>query len=463
MKWKSTVALLVVTVGIGAYISLYELKQPTPESRERLSKLVLSLSPETVTQIAIETPAAKTLTLNRGEANSWTLSAPPGARADTSRVSRLLGHTAALMASRVLSGSAQQPLNASDYGLDPPIGRLTLTAEGVSHILLFGERTAVEDNRYVKLTTRPDIFIVPNDLFELADQPGESFRDTTLISVNSVTTEGLTITHPGATLQLSRKDEEWTLTQPMTDRADRNEVTALFNRLGLIKIQRFLETAPEGAFDQPQVEVAVALTNPSKTVTLTFGKTLEETLASAKRSDEPFIYAVNQEDVKSLLKEPGSLRSKDCFDYFTTQVTKVQLTRADGGLTLEKSEDQWRETTQNVALDTNTVETFLDTLGGLQISGFLDVPESEWGAYGLQQPVESIQLWTDESDQPQRVWLGSTLSDSSNRYGRIEGRSAVVELPAAATDLLATTADSLIQTGSSLPQPHTTASPATHQ
>ena len=86
--------LLTATIGIGAYLSLYELRQPPTEERERRSKQVVDIPAEAITQIALDLPRAK-LTLTRRE-HGWTLS-PTGFRADESLVQRILGDLAPLI------------------------------------------------------------------------------------------------------------------------------------------------------------------------------------------------------------------------------------------------------------------------------------------------------------------------------------------------------------------------------
>ncbi len=39
MRWTGTLALLIVTVAVGAYVSLYELRRPTRQERERISSM----------------------------------------------------------------------------------------------------------------------------------------------------------------------------------------------------------------------------------------------------------------------------------------------------------------------------------------------------------------------------------------------------------------------------------------
>lgn len=173
MRWKTTVVLLLATVGIGAYIALYEIKQPTPEQRPRVAKRVARIPSDTVIRMTIESPQA-TLTLTR-EGTVWHFD-PEGFRADPQRISRILAYTESLFANRILSDSAEQPLEPSMFGLDPAVGRLTLLTDEGETTLHFGEATAVAGYRYLQRADRPEVFIIATGLFDAINQPLETFR-----------------------------------------------------------------------------------------------------------------------------------------------------------------------------------------------------------------------------------------------------------------------------------------------
>ena len=71
MKWKTTLALLVLTVGVGAFISLYEIRRPGTEEREQHSRRLLRIPPESVSQIEVQT-ASGTINLSR-DGERWRL------------------------------------------------------------------------------------------------------------------------------------------------------------------------------------------------------------------------------------------------------------------------------------------------------------------------------------------------------------------------------------------------------
>src|SRR3989338_3281646 len=125
MKWKTTLILLVATIGLGTYVSLVELRQPTREARERQPLQVLSVSPEAVNRIAFASPNAGPVTLRRA-GSGWVLD-PEGYRADPDLAERLLRDASHVTASRILSASGDAPLDPSAYGLQPPAATLTLT------------------------------------------------------------------------------------------------------------------------------------------------------------------------------------------------------------------------------------------------------------------------------------------------------------------------------------------------
>lgn len=472
MRWKTTVVLLVVTVAAGAYVSLYEIRQPSREEREQLSKQVLDVPSDTVTQLVLDLPEAK-VTLTRS-GPTWRLS-PNGMRADGTLVSRLLNHLAPLRAERILSDAPGKPLEPKSFGLEPAVGRVSLVAQGTPTTLLIGETTPVKGNRYVKVIGRSEIFVVPERLFEDANQPLEQFRDSLLMRFNAWQAEGLAVTSAASACTLTRRDNRWRLsavpgaspaglTQPLEDLADRSEVNALLSSLAGLPIKRFLNDAPQvesvptWGFDAPKAEVTLRQSGESP-VTLFFGSPLPEepSLVYAKRADEPSIYAVAAANVESLIRDPHGLRAKNCFEFFTSQVAKLEVLREGTRWTIARRDGAWNAEGADAALDAQRVEALLNDVADLRVSGFVEDAPSDLARYGLEPPRGTITVWTSDQEQLQRLLVGDPIEPSASRYGRIEGRPAVVRLPETITDVLAKTLDSLRtpapSQGQSAPQP----------
>lgn len=469
MRWKTTVALVVLTVGIGAYISLYEIRQPSQEEHARLAKQVLDLPPETITQFVLDLPQT-TVTLNR-TGTTWVLS-PQGFRADETHISQLVRHLSPLMAERVLTGSAAQPLNPQSFGLDPAVGWLSVVAQGKPTTLRFGETTPIGGNRYVMLDGRPEIFIIPSGLFDDANHPLEQFRDPHLLRADPWQAEDFSVRAAASSFILTRTDQTWRLTEPLADLADRSEVQALFNRLSGLTIKRFLDDAPQvehlstWGFDHPKAELTLREPGaPHPSITIFVGKPLADdpSLVYVKRSDEPSLYAVAAADVEPLLRDPHGLRATGCFELFTSQVTKLEVMREKTRWTIERTEDQWHEVGTAMSLDQQRVEAFLNAVADVRVAGFMEDAPSDLFRYGLEPPMGSITIWTLPGEAPQGLLIGGTIDGTMSRYGRIEGRTPIVRLPEVITELLGRTPDQLRPPAPPSPDATPSVPPATPQ
>ncbi len=478
MRLKTTLVLLALTIGIGAYISLYEIKQPSPEEREQRSKQILTIAPETVTQVTVELPAqpasdgqperpALNVTLNR-EGAGWTL-APKGLRANAELANNILSGLSPLVADRILTNTPERPLDPAAYGLQPARGTLSIIATDSPTTVWFGDTTAVQQDQYLKLSNRPEIFIVSSSLFNTLNVPAEQFRDAMLLQADTWTISRLIITSPQGTLELTQQDTVWKLEQPINDRADRNEVNSLLSQLTAMRIAKFVDDEPppeqpaQWGFDQPKAKITIYPDQASEPVTIVFGKTIpEETaLVYAQRSDAQPLYAVAASEVETLLRDPNSLRSTAGLEGFPSAVSKVEVVAKGSPWTIEQQENQWRETASQTVLDAARVMEWLNKLLAIRLSGFVEDGSAELVRYGLEPATEMITVWTTDASSPQRVLVGTTIGDTTERYGRIEGRDAVVRLPAMMTELLATNPEQFRPTPEPPPTPQASPAPAT--
>jgi len=462
MRWKTTVSLLVLTVGVGAFISLYEIRQPSVKEQQRLSRELLDIAPESVTHIDLQGPSA-TVSLSRDGARWWL--GPQRMRANEELIGQLLSTTAPLMAQRLLTETPDKPLDLTAFGLNPAKAQLALTAEGKTTTLLVGEATPVHNNRYAKRADQPQVAVIGPTLFETINQPPEAFRDPLLMRFDTWMADAVTITTQNRILALSRDGMDWRLTQPVNDRADRAAVMNFLSTVGGLRVARVVEETPQEdqlsawGFDAPHVEISLTLGgNPPSAPTVSFGKPLPEdaTLLYAKRSDEPALYAVAAETVETLLQDPNSLRAKACIEFFTSEVTKVEVKRGETGWTIERKDGVWLSgsgTVPDPELSGEAVEGFLNTLADLRLVDFVDEQPQELARYGLEPPEGTISVRTNDPEKPQHLLVGKTLEGSTNRYGRIEGREPVVTLPDVVTTLLDTPLDHLRQPPETAPPP----------
>jgi len=437
MRWKTTTVLLLVTVGLGAFISLYEIKQPGTEERKRKSIRVLDLPQETITALEIDVPNAA-LSL-RNQDGVWRLE-PDGARADAAMVRQILSYSSGYTAERAL-----EPEDLGAYGLEPPLGTIVFTAaDGLTTTLRIGEPTPVGGNRYAMVEGRPDVYIVTAGLFDLANQDEELYADAFFFRPQRWEVAELRISTPEHEGVLTQEDGRWTLREPVADRADQGALSSLFNALAQTAIQRRVGPKPDEAalaeygLAPPEAALTARLTD-GREVTVSFGRRLQ-TLPQfryAMRSDEPLLYAVRPEDVEKLLPDPGALRAKAPVEFFMADVRRVSVTGPEGAWTMSREEGAgWSSESEDLVLDGLKVSKFLGTLADLRAEGFAeDAVDS--AVYGLDEPAGRIEIWTFE-EVPQQVIVGAPVREGPSRYARLEPRGVTAILPQQLEGLLYT-------------------------
>src|SRR6185436_19292260 len=74
----------------------------------------------------------------------------------------------------------------AEFGLDVPRATLTFEHPGGHLDVLFGSKTAVGDQVYVRLFTAPGIYVVNAELFDRLPRTATDWRDTALVNVNNL-------------------------------------------------------------------------------------------------------------------------------------------------------------------------------------------------------------------------------------------------------------------------------------
>lgn len=478
MKWKTTLVLLIITVGVGAYVSLYELKQPDPERRQELARQVVQINPDTVTELSAAFPVSTVAWTHQGGA--WRLTSPVASRADEAAVQRILDELNPLDSEQVMAGSSAAPLALPQYGLEPARGTLSVTTGSQTTTLRFGDPTAVGHHRYLALAQAPTkVWVISAGLFEALDQPGEAFRSHELVTFDAGKVRQITVIFPPHAYTLTKsappteaagteRADHWQVTAPLApgvdpglaDAADGAAVSTILSKLRGLRIEQFPKKPSEGAFASPYATITIGeAQDQPPTLTLTVGAEAADHPEQryAKRSDEPFLYTVASAKIGELLQDPQTLRAKTCFEFFASQATRFQWTWQGTTRTLEKDGERWQAAGTREPLDGSKAEEFLWKVRDVQAVRFVDDAPSDLARYGLDPAQGTIQVWLSGHPDPQTLLVGSAIAQGPTRYGRIAGRAPVVELPELITSILATTPDAFTptsETASTAPPVH---------
>src|SRR6266576_2234045 len=144
MNWKTTVALLVIVLGLGFYLKFYEMKRPDTAEAVRQSQKVVNFSRDKITGITIQNGDDK-IDIRRHD-DKWRLETPIKDQADAAAVNNLLGDLENWQKDATISAKEMEADKSkiADFGLAQPKLRLKLSGEKAPPEIWFGKEAALE-------------------------------------------------------------------------------------------------------------------------------------------------------------------------------------------------------------------------------------------------------------------------------------------------------------------------------
>ncbi len=261
MKPRTLLILLVVVLGLGAFIWFYERELPSSEERTALQKKVLPIEKDEVTavtiesgrgQVRLERTAAKKKDQKDGKdekdkedgeeatepAAEWRMTQPVAARADAFAVDRLLEAVAGLEKTRTL-----EDVDAKEVGLDKPRATLRLATKDGAKVLKLGAEVPPGGSLVAGLEGEKGAYVVSDTILaELEREPSE-WRDKQMFRADREAVRRITLTAGAAEgpVALVKRPAGFWIERPIADRADRDLVDGLLSDLTGLTAERFLE------------------------------------------------------------------------------------------------------------------------------------------------------------------------------------------------------------------------------
>lgn len=330
MRWTSTLVLLLATIAVGVYVSVYDLRQPTQDERRARAHEVIDVAPSDAMSVQIAAPAL-TATLTRDH-DRWRLSAPVSGRADEAAVLRLLYFLHPLSAQRVLHNTPARPLALGDYGLQPPKATLTLTTSHGATTVKFGDSTAVGQSRYAQRGDRPEVYLVRGFVFDALNQPVDAYRSRAVLDIDFTAVARLAMTAPERRYTLARvaaapggkpddqaaASDHWRLVEPIEEEADPTAVARLIGAVQGLRIEQFVAEQPtaeqlaQWGLAAPERRMTLTLEDHETPVELRIGSAVADHNGwrYVSTSAEPTVFAVATAELEPVWADPSTLKAK---------------------------------------------------------------------------------------------------------------------------------------------------------
>jgi len=370
---KSTIALLVVLIGLVAYIYFVDSKKPASDAPETKAK-AFTVDADQIEEIHIKPTSGDASRVAKAN-GTWQLIEPEKAEADQGQVSNAATSLASLEINRVVDDN---PSDLSQYGLNPPKAEITFRAKGQkdTHQLLLGEKTATGSDLYAKTPDQKRVFLISGYLENTFERTPFDLRDKAALKFDQSKADGIEIVHNGTTA-LAKSGTEWALTKPYKARADFAGAEAVMTSLSSLQMQKIVENEAKDL-------AKYGLDKPDATVTVNGGSTRASLALGKKDGDSvyardlsrPIVFTIAATAAADLEKDTGALRRKDMFDGRSFNATRVELKRGGETLSFDKSKgkdgkDVWKNAAGK-EVDATKVDDMLTKLSNVRAQLFQD-------------------------------------------------------------------------------------------
>jgi hypothetical protein len=445
MKPRTLLILLVLVLGLGAFIWFYERKLPSSEERETLGKKVFALEKGDVTAVAIEAPKGS-VRLERapapkpaqdkkdkkeetaGPAADWRLTRPLAARADAFAVDRLLDAITSLSKTRTLDD-----VDPKAVGLDKPRATVRLTTRDGEKVLRIGAEVPPGGSTITGIEGRKGAYVVSDAVLSEVDKAPGEWRDHQVFRGNREAVQRITLTGGSAgPVVLARRSGSFWMERPAADRADRDLVDGLLSDLTGLTADRFLDgpqnlaalglNPPKGAVDvvfsdgtpPARVELGTAVTGPAAPAGQPAGE-----LAYGKVGDT--VFEVRTRLGESVRRAPVDWRALQLSAFEVHDVDSATVRDGGTATPLARSGTDWKR--GDTLISYLPVSDLLFAVTGARAQRVLDAAE----AAGLAKPLLTFELHGKELGD-ETLTLYPPVKDGVP--ARVSGRDVALLLPA---------------------------------
>jgi hypothetical protein len=436
---RTLLILLLVVVGLVAFIALYEGELPSSDERAAQAKLLFHFDDEDVNgleiewegiRVVLERPVAEAAD-EEGEEESrsevtdeWRLVYPLEARADESLVASLLGALTSMEKSRTL-----EDMTPAEAGLEEPRARVEVRLADDVRELRIGSEVPASSTMIVGVAETDDFFVVADGLWsQLTRAPGE-WRSREVFAAPQEDIERISLGMADERLLLARRGQDFWLESPMLDRADQAKVSKLLGDIASLTVASFVDepelTPDEMGLEPARAILEVVLKEEAEPFRLELGVPVPETEGriTARVGDQ--IIELETELAQLMDGSPTDWQSTTWSSLQTFQIDNVVVDDETGTLSLERAGANWTRAEDEIPF--TTASDLLYAITEAQAERILSPAEAEMLGADWESPVLELRLASDEESEQEELTLYT--GSGGEHLARTGDREAVLVIP----------------------------------
>ena len=416
---KSTIALIVVLGGLGAYIYFVTWKQgdAASETASKQEKVFVGLETDKIEEIQVKSEKGDTTTLKKAN-GTWQMTAPIAANADQSETTGITSSLGQIAIVRVID---ENPADLKEYGLATPRMEINFKAAGDKDFrkLYVGDKSPTGADLFAKRNDEKKVFLIPAFQESSFNKGTFDLRDKTLWKFDREKVDNIDVTAGGKPLVMTKGTGDWKLTRPVEARADFGTVEGLIGRLQSAQMKSIVteNAAPADlkkyGLEKPDVTVNVSA--GSAKATLLIGGKAEDNTIYVRDASRPTVMTVESALVDELKKGGDEYRRKDIFEFRAFNASRVEITRNGQTVAFEKSKGQgenapdvWKRVAPTPGdVDKDKIDSLISRLANMRATSFV----ASDAKTGLDKPAMSVVAKFDDGKKEDRATFGKNGED----------------------------------------------------
>jgi uncharacterized protein DUF4340 len=449
MNLRTTLALLVIAIGLGLFIWI--LDRRSPSTRENRTGYVVDLDRNEVTRLEITNENANTV-LDK-TASGWQISAPVNDRAEVRVVDSLLANIQFLRCDDTISNlgkGEKKQKRLKDFGLLRPHLRLVWQTKKRHSSIEFGADTAVEGTCYVHIEGRDAVFVTGNELKNLVSKRSNAFRDHQITPFLTTQIDRVIVHQAAGDIELARQQNGWQIVRPIKARADDDIVNAALEKINATPILDFAENEKIPNAETENSGRSISLFSGDEKVEIFCGSAVlnQPDKIYLRVPSRPSLLLVTNSFAQTINVKPNQLRDRRIARLNSDIIDRIKIDYAGAAdLLLARHEDHWEIASQEKApANAETVNRLIAALNRTDVQEFVSDTATDLNRYGLDAPALRIGFSSYASDNTAESGAGeepiATLAvgklDKDAYFARIEEEPYVFSVSKQTVDSLPT-------------------------
>lgn len=433
---RSTIALLVVLLGLCAYIYFVLSKKPESGTEAAKERVFVSLDADKIDEIKVKSESGDTTTVKKANA-MWQVTAPLMVKADEMQVSTVAANLSTLEITRVVD---ENPADLTEYGLDSPRVEIEFKASGDKtygdyHRLFLGGKSPTGRDLFARRDADKRVILVAGYTDPIFNRSTFDLRDKTLLAFDREKVDRIAVSGngPGKTsIELAKDGTDWKLTKPIAALADYSAVDSLLNRLQTAAMKSIVteQATPvdlkKYAFDKPQGEFVLSASGAAPSLVIGGKATGDDVYV--RDGSKPTIATADGGLLNDLQKSPDDYRRKEIFAFRAYSTDRLEFARDGQTIVFEKvkaqgqTPEKWHRISPNAGdPDAMGMENLLAKIDSLRAASFVDSAART----GLDKPSLTVYAKFEDGKKEDRVSFAKTGTDA---YASVPGQPGAVKI-----------------------------------